>query len=283
MQMQPDRRLSVFTAAILSLLLPGLGHLYVGQPRRAGALFAALFVYYVLFVFCQFGWLPRFWMLAGVLLIGLGIYLFALVDTVVNARRGTFIQNSESRWYVHAGVLVASLIVYIATPGVVGAIATGPGYYEIPSASMAPTLRVGDTLLVDTRYYGSHQPARGDVAVFTYAKEPDVRVRHIQRIVAVAKDRVEVNGGRVVINGQAVNEPYIDAGDPEAFYNTTPVITVADGFVFVMGDSRANSADSRQTEKGPVPVRNLIGRATDLVTSDEISRMGKWIGTPAKP
>jgi signal peptidase I len=146
---------------------------------------------------------------------------------------------------------------------------------------MVPTLRVGDTLLVDTRYYGSHQPARGDVAVFTYAKEPDVR--HIQRIVAVAKDRVEVNGGRVVINGQAVNEPYIDAGDPEAFYNTTPVITVADGFVFVMGDSRANSADSRQTEKGPVPLRNLIGRATDLVTSDEISRMGKWIGTPAKP
>lgn len=91
------------------------------------------------------------------------------------------------------------------------ALTPGPGYYEILSASMAPTLRPGETLLVNTLYYRSHPPQRGDVAAFTHPKQPGVR--HITRIVALGGDRISLSGGRSVVNGIPANEPYADFGD----------------------------------------------------------------------
>lgn len=279
---EPLARLPL-SAAGLSLLLPGLGHLYVGQPRRAVTLLGALFVLHAAFILCWFGWLPRFWIIASVMLLGVCLYAFAIVDAALAARRaGDHQKQRYNRWYVYVAIIAAAPIISAALTGAVAAATTGPGYYEVPSASMDPTLRVGDTLLVDTRYYRSHAPARGEVAAYTNPRQPGVTF--IKRVVALGGDKIAVSGGRVVIEGKPVAEPYVNVGDPAFSENNMPEVTVPAGFVFVLGDNRENSADSRQADThGPVPVGNLIGRATELISSSEFSRFGKWVGTPAAP
>jgi signal peptidase I len=280
--MGEPRARSPLSAAVLSLLLPGLGHLYVGQPRRAVVLLGALFALHVAFILCWFGWLPRFWIMASVMLLGICLYVFAIIDAALAARRaGNYHKQRYNRWYVYVVILAAAPIVSIALTAAVAATTTGPGYYAVPSASMDPTLRAGDTLLVDTRYYRTRVPARGEVAAYI---NPRQSVTFIKRIVALGGDKIAVVRGHVVIEGKPVAEPYVNVGDPDLPQNNMLEMTVPAGFVFVLGDNRENSADSRQAgTHGPVPLGNLIGRATELVSSSELSRFGKWVGTPAAP
>src|SRR5437879_7759059 len=175
---------SPLSAAVLSLMLPGLGHLYVGRPRRAAALLGALFVLHATFILCWFGWLPRFWIMASIMLLGVCLYSFAIIDAALAARRvGDYHKQRYNRWYVYVAILAADSIVSAALAAAVAATTIGPGYYQVPSASMDPTLRAGDTLLVDTRYYRTHAPARGEGAAYINPRQPGATF--IKRVVAL--------------------------------------------------------------------------------------------------
>ena len=114
--------------------------------------------------------------------------------------------------------------------------------------------------------YRSRQPSRGEVAVYVHPKQAGLH--YIKRIVAVEGDRIAVKGGRAIVNGMAVEEPYVDAGASGGSFANVPETRVPAGHVFVLGDNRANSVDSRDTAAhGPVPVSNLIGRVTDIAFS----------------
>lgn len=272
-------RRSALGAALLSLLLPGLGQLYLGQTRRAVGLFGALLALYAAAMLCRYGWLPRFWMFAVILVTAICLCAFAIAAAAVGARRSrVFPRPRYDRWYVYLGLLVAVPIVMAAMDAAVAAVSTGPGLYHAPSASMNPTIRPGETFLADTRYFLSRPPARGEVVAYTLPGRPDVHF--VKRIVALAGDRVEIRGGHAIVNGKAADEPYVEVGDAAFSLNNMPAATVPPGTVFVLGDNRANSADSRLAWHGPVPVGNLGGRVTDIVLSADIGRVGKWIGSP---
>jgi signal peptidase I len=116
---------------------------------------------------------------------------------------------------------------------------------------MEPTLNPGDQVLIATRAYRSVGPARGDLVVF---KGPDGPL--VKRVAAVAGDEVGIEDGQLVVNGRIVPEPPVDLNTVDGLYYGP--VTVPPGSIFVLGDNRANSVDSRTL--GPVRLDALIGQ-----------------------
>ena len=128
--------------------------------------------------------------------------------------------------------------------------------YRIPTESMVPTLEVGDRVLANKFVYRFTEPERRDIVVFDSIAEDDDQTL-IKRVVGVAGDEIQVQSGVLYVNGEEQEEPYLnDADQSRGFYGPT---VVPEGHIFVMGDNRGNSADSRVF--GPLPLENLKGEA----------------------
>lgn len=139
--------------------------------------------------------------------------------------------------------------------------------FRIPSDSMAPTLRPGDRVLVDKRAYRGAGPRRGDLAVFRAPRTGEILLK---RVVAIGGDTVGIEDGVLVVDGRRPREPY---ADPEAIDSVYfGPVRVRPGTVFVLGDNRASSEDSRAF--GAVPTGRLIGRVRARIWPP-----GRW-GTP---
>lgn len=131
--------------------------------------------------------------------------------------------------------------------------------FYIPSGSMEPTLQVGDRILVGKLSYRVGAIHRGDVIVFHYPLNPGKDF--VKRVVGLGGERVELKDGVVLINGRPISELYPTAlagGDRSCTSNYGPQVVPA-GNLFVLGDNRCNSEDSRFF--GYVPVPNVIGKA----------------------
>jgi signal peptidase I len=140
-------------------------------------------------------------------------------------------------------------------------VSSGLGHFaaepmRVSSTSMVPTFRSGDQVLVDKLAYREDQPRRGDLVVFDGS--PD---RLLKRVVAIPGDEVGSEGGVLVVNGRPVEEPTVDRRQVDGSYFGPEQVPA--GTVFVLGDNRANSVDSRSI--GPVPVTDLVGRIVLLL------------------
>jgi signal peptidase I len=127
--------------------------------------------------------------------------------------------------------------------------------FYIPSESMVPTLRVGDRVLVNKFIYRFTEPQRGDIIVFRSVEGDNEDL--IKRVVGVPGDKIAVRRGKLFVNGEPQKEPYVNKKYPDRSYFAPK--TVPKDHVFVMGDNRANSRDSRFF--GPVPDENIEGEA----------------------
>lgn len=131
--------------------------------------------------------------------------------------------------------------------------------YVIPSSSMAPTLVPGDHIVVTPYRFGS-RPVRGDVIVFRSTRGVDELL--IKRVIGTPGDLVETRGGRVIVRGHAIPEPYVAAQATTGFIAAQ--IVPADSY-FVLGDNRADSLDSRSW--GVLPRDLVVGRARMILWS----------------
>jgi signal peptidase I len=153
---------------------------------------------------------------------------------------------------------VLLLISFVLVFGFVRPVVASPFY--VGSASMVPTLKVWDRLLINKLAYDIEEPRRGDIVLFESPDGADEPL--IKRVVALPGDRVELRSGELFVNGARADEPYLRR---ETCVRGMPKTcsfgpkTVPQNHVFMMGDNRANSLDSRFF--GPVPEENLIGEA----------------------
>jgi signal peptidase I len=125
--------------------------------------------------------------------------------------------------------------------------------YRIEGPSMEPNLLEGQFLAVNKLAYRLGRTQRGDVVVFHYSNASPRDL--IKRVIGLPGDRLEIVRGQVWINGQPVVEPYVR--EPGTYSQALTVIEP--GFVFVMGDNRNNSNDSRRW--GSLPMDHVIGKA----------------------
>ncbi len=162
--------------------------------------------------------------------------------------------SNKSAFWENLQVLAIALVIAL----LIRLFVAEPRY--IPSESMVPSLLVGDRLVVEKVSYYFRPPQRGEIVVFN--PPPQLQQQNftedqafIKRVVAQGGDTIQVTGGKVILNNQPLQEPYI--AEPPA-YEMPPVTVPANSF-FVMGDNRNNSDDSHVW--GFLPRRYIIGRA----------------------
>ena len=126
------------------------------------------------------------------------------------------------------------------------------GLNFVAGDSMKETLQTGDLALITKLDYRLHPPQRGDVALLTV---PGRDGTYLKRVIGLPGETVELKGGETYINGERLNEPY--ATNPGADYAAT---LGADEY-FVLGDTPANSEDSRSSTIGAVKRAQIIGKA----------------------
>ncbi|MCA8979264.1 MAG: signal peptidase I [Planctomycetes bacterium] len=122
----------------------------------------------------------------------------------------------------------------------------------VRGSSMAPGIHDGDRILVGQWSYLLSDVQRGDVVVMRYPVDP--RLDYIKRVIGLPGDEIRMSGGSVFVNGERLDEPYVDQLDTDVHFFTK----VRDGHFFVLGDNRPHSSDSR--EFGQVPRELLKGR-----------------------
>ncbi|HUV25847.1 MAG TPA: signal peptidase I [Anaerolineales bacterium] len=124
---------------------------------------------------------------------------------------------------------------------------------RVESVSMQPTLFAGNFVVVNKLSYRFGEPERGDIIVFEYPPDPE-QDPYIKRVIGLPGEQVKIADGKVTINGVNIQEPYLVDDTQQGGEWTIP-----DEAVFVMGDNRRNSSDSRSW--GVVPLENVIGKA----------------------
>jgi signal peptidase I len=264
-------------AAALTLLLPGLGQLYAGEGRRGISLslgFVGLFAGLL--------WLkvPRTFL--GLIVLFLSV-LFYFVWTAWDAARiaryrPIYSLRPFNRWYLYliltvAGGLLASQIVRVSP------IRT----FRLVSANMEPSIHEGDLVLADLTRYRGAAPARGDVVLFERDNRPGGW--SVARVIGLEGEEIQVRNKRIFLDGQPLSDPWAHHTDSQVHpvnalnpgplrqRDQYPARIVPDGTVFLMGDSRDNSYDSRFL--GPIPISALRGRMLYVYWSADRSRIGR--------
>jgi signal peptidase I len=297
-------------ALAAALVMPGLGHVYLGDFVSGASLLFAIALAVPAFTRLAL-WAPPAW-LCGVVLLGVVLALALYAGSAVHAfRRAKQARGSTLRGFQRPTVYalyVAVGYVFVLEPVSQHAREQWLETFVVPSASMTPAILPGDRFFADKTVgrSGGAKLERGAVVIFTYPNDP--RLTFIKRVVGLPGDRIDIDGPNLRVNGksltlgpahdafaalhgltatheQGTHGPYTvlwpsDSGAATAAHPPTTYV-VPPGTVFVLGDQRGHAVDSRTF--GPVPLANVKGVARQVWFSRGVegvrwSRIGHQLG-----
>jgi len=255
-------------AGLFTLFTIGLGHLYFGKIKKGVILFFGGQLFIVIISSSFFFYTPVGPIIA--IIAGISYLVYCIVDSVKGAKphKLSYSLKQYNRWYIYLLYwLVASFfiqpIVEIAVKSNITKV------YKIPSGAMMETLQIGDYIIADRFTYKTSEPRRGDIVVFPFPEDPSKDF--IKRIVGMGGDTVEIKNKQVFINGDPYQEHYKVNNDSNVFPkdvqprdNFGPV-KIPEDSLFVMGDNRDNSYDSRFW--GFVKKSSIKGKAINICWS----------------
>jgi signal peptidase I len=169
-------------------------------------------------------------------LVGLG--MLAASDAVYGGHRP---ESKPTQWWLAA--LLPSVLLAGTAHARLGIRAAGFRTFRALGTSMAPAIGEGNRLLVDSRYYRDNAPQRRDIIVFDLPHRPNTL--YFKRVIAIGGDTLKMEGDRVYLNGVLLSEPYARFEGPGDAQLSVPPETVPAGKLFVMGDNRHLTFDSR--------------------------------------
>lgn len=271
------RPVLAFLSAFLGL---GVAFVYVGELRLA---IASVFGLYGLIAL--FGWtgamtssVAGFW-IVSVLCVGI-VLASAIYPAVIAYRDRHKVEKLYNRWWCYALWLLATGLISLVAYKNRG-IVFGYDLYRAPSVAMSPTIERDDYFLVDAWRYHHHAQADGEVVVLHL--NDGTGTKYVKRIVGIPGDRIELRDSVLFRNEQQVNEPYVHLVEPFPSYGRDYALTVVGpNQVFVLGDYRDNSIDSRKW--GTIPISQIQGRAQFIWFSlAEGHFQGNRIGIDLRP
>lgn len=160
-----------------------------------------------------------------------------------NENRKVKKEHSEAREWIQS-IIIAVVLAFVIKMFLFD-------FVLVQGSSMHPTLENGDRLIINKIEYRLGEPDYGDIVILNYSSS----VEYVKRVIARGGDTVSIKDQVVYVNGEPIDEPYVNT-DP---YGDFPEVTVPEGTYFVMGDNRANSSDSRFTSLGFVDRKDIVG------------------------
>ena len=274
--MESPRRRKPLVALLLSFVTPGLGQMFNGQLKRGIILYLGGLLLVTIFLFT--GLFFKFYGMVLCLAILLAFLLFVWLDAFIGAVKSKEITlKPYNKWYLYLIVfLISSFVIQpLVSSSIKNNIARA---YKIPSSGMEPALLVGDHLIANMKNCKKEKPKRGDIIVFEYPKDPSKDF--IKRVIGLGDEKVEIINNKIYINEKLLDDPwgYFDnSGSVKSFPGLDkfgPEI-VPKGSLFVLGDNRNNSQDSRFW--GFVDIKKVKGKALYIYWADKKNRIGMEI------
>jgi signal peptidase I len=266
-------------ALLLSLITPGLGQVYNGKLKR-GIIFFWFFEFSHILLHLLSELRSKFngfILFFAFCLTFFGFFIYVLSDAFRDVKRlRVTVRKPYHRWYIY--VIISAVIIlineFILDP-ILPDIKRFKAY-KFPSISMQPAILVGDRLVADRKIYKEEKPERGDVIIFEYPKDPSKYF--LKRVIGLEGDKVEITDNKVYINDRLIDDPW-GYYEREKTYlkdleNFGPV-EVPKGSLFVLGDNRHNSMDSRIF--GFVDLTKVRAKALYIYWAKNKSRIGMQI------
>lgn len=266
-------------AALLSLFFPGVGQAYNGEIRKA---FACCGLWVALLVVVIFTPLLRTF--PGMVIV-VTAELYFLIHVVSDA----FLVGKR-RWFESVGrvsrssrvsaifILLAIYFLIIASHETVVRKSPRLRALVVASGSMEPTLMQGDRMVTDPRYWWERGPERGELATMVIPEwnPTNSDINFVWRVIAIGGDHISIKDGQLWVNGERVSEEHLQKYDSDQQTGTResfgPIQVPLDE-IFVLGDNRENSFDSRY--RGSIKRENLRGKPLYLYWSKNWKRIGR--------
>ena len=256
-------------AATLSIVLPGSGHFVKAGGADLQRPWRTIGFAWTIFSLTFYGALILFRVAADARL-----YLLTAIAALLLSCAAVYdcclrsANHSPIRKLGFLALAVLASIIWVSSLCYWCSLAAGFRYFLNPSKAMTPTINYGDRFLVDWKYYLDHTPQDGEIVVVFQTAQ---RIHRVGRVCGVGGDTVQISNGKLIRNGVRVEENYVATDRPASpdieWQTTMPARKIPPGRLFLLGDNRNNSYDSRAPEVGNYSESELRGK---------VVRLAKW-------